>query len=314
MKNIILDLDTGIDDSLALALAVADENINLLAVCTTYGNVTTDNSCLNSRYILDLLKQKDIPILKGLSHAIDKDEFIRNKVSARIHGENGLGNLEVDLSIYKDIDFPFFEEPLLDLIKKFDNDLTIITTGPLTNMAYMIQKHPDEIRKVKEIITMGGALLFKGNVTFDAEANIHQDPVAAKIVFESDIEKAIVPLDVTQKSRISVSDINKWEALNKKESNFFSKMLYYYINENPCENECFVHDPSAVMFAINPSLFTIVRKEITVLCNKENYGRIVGNDNLIQKNNSSSKLCLDVNDKVINQYISKTMLNFFKSL
>ena len=312
MKNIILDLDTGIDDSLALALAIADENINLLAITTTYGNVKTKISCLNSNFILKLLNKNNVPVLKGLDHALLKDNFKRQKVSAQIQGKNGLGDIEEKCGSYDNSKYPFFAPFVLEQIKKYDGDITYITTGPLTNIAYLLENHKEEIIKINEIVSMGGAIIYPGNVSNNAEANIHQDPHAAKIVLESELKTIIVPLDVTQKSRITLEDITYWRNNNNKQSEIFYKMLLHYINQHPNKNECYIHDPSAIMYCINPKLFATIDKDLTVLENKNDYGRIVGNLTKIRSSSPSSTICIDVKESELSEYLVKKINSFFK--
>lgn len=314
MENIILDLDTGIDDSLALALAISDPSINLLGVTTTFGNVQTEISCSNSRFILDLLKAYDIPVLKGLDHATDKNDFTQSKICELIHGKNGLGNIKNKIPKYKEGDYDFFVPFVLEQIEKYGNSLTYVTTGPLTNVAHLINNYYQEISKIKKIVSMGGALIYAGNVSKTAEANIFKDPQSAKIVLESDITSVIVPLDVTQKSRISTDDILKWKAINNEASNVFYSLLSYYIENNPTPNECYVHDPSAVMYCIDKSIFTTLNKNVTVLTECDNYGRIVGDLSKIRDKKTTSILCLDVEEQKVNNYINESMIKLFSSL
>ena len=311
MKNVILDLDTGIDDSLALALAIADENINLLGITTTYGNVQTKISCINSNFILKLLNQENIPVLKGLDHALLKDNFKRHKVSAQIHGKNGLGDIEEQFGSYNDSKYPFFVPFVLEQIKKYDGDITYITTGPLTNLAYLLENHKEQIIKINEIVSMGGAIIYPGNVSNNAEANIHQDPHAAKIVLESELKTVLVPLDVTQKSRITIEDILPWEKNHNKHSDIFFKMLLHYIKQHPNQSECYIHDPSAIMYCIKPTFFTTIDKDLTVLENKNDFGRIVGNLSNIKNPNPTSTICIDVKEIELSKYILKKINKFF---
>jgi purine nucleosidase len=314
MKNIILDLDTGVDDSLALALAIADKNINLLGVTTTYGNVQTKRSCINSSFILNLLKQNNIPVLKGLDHALLKDTFKRNAISSKIHGKNGLGNIEEEFDSFDKNKYQDFISFVLNMIKKYDGDLSFVTTGPLTNVAYLLENYKNEITKINEVVSMGGAIIYPGNVSNNSEANIHQDPHAAKIVLESELKSVIVPLDVTQKARINHEDILIWNDKINKTSRIFYKMLTHYMRQHPNPDQCYIHDPSAVMYCINPSLFTTLDKDLTVLENKNDYGRIVGDLNKIRSTTPSSTICLDVKADELSSYILNTTTSYFKNL
>lgn len=310
MENVIIDLDTGIDDSIALALAIADENINILGITTTYGNVQTKRSCINSRFILDLFNQQNIPVYKGLEHAILKNTFKRNKISSIIHGKNGLGNIDENFNSYNNEAFTFFVPFVLEQIKKYNGNITYITTGPLTNIAYLLENHNEEIIKINKVISMGGAIIFPGNVSNSSEANIHKDPHSAKIVFESTLKTVLVPLDVTQKVRINQNEILHWKNPNNRKSNIFYNMITHYMNNTPNLNQCcYVHDPSAIMYCINPSLFTTIEKDLTVLENKNDFGRVVGNIKKIEEEKASSIICLDVKAEKLKNYIITIVTN-----
>jgi purine nucleosidase len=313
MTNIILDLDTGIDDAMALAIAIIDPKINLLGISTTYGNVVTTKSCVNTKYLLDLFHQNDIPIVKGLDHALDAQSFFPDKISIEIHGEDGLANLNLNVEEYKEEDYEYFVSFYLRMIKLYKDDITIVTTGPLTNIAYLIETQPKAIEHVSEIVSMAGAIIFPGNINSEVEANINQDPKAAKIVMESSVHNTIVPLDVTEKARTFRKDLKKWRDHNTEISSLYADLVDYYIDQHPMKDECYVHDPSAVIYCSHKDYFTTIDLNCTVLLD-ECPGRIVGNLDKIRDVKKYTTLCLDVDADKIDKFINDSYNSYFDSI
>jgi purine nucleosidase len=306
-KPVILDLDTGIDDSMALALSVLDPGINLLGTICSYGNVTVENSVFNTRYMLDLFCAYHIPVFRGEGHSLTSNYFIRHTVSARIHGQDGLGDigLPVDRSYTPD---PEWEAFLLEQIEACGADLSLVTTGPLTNLATFLAHYPRQAGKIGRVISMGGALIFPGNTSECSEANISQDPEAAKIVMESGIPFVLVPLDVTEKSRITLAMTAGWKASGLPGRGELARMVEYYISQHEEKTECYVHDPSAVTFVTHPDCFSTIARYLTVETEGPYRGRVVGDKNRIRAREVNTRICLDVDDAAVGAYINKLFL------
>ena len=196
MINIILDLDTGIDDTLALLYVIArSDEFNLLGVTSTFGNVENETSARNSLTILDLFGRTDVPVFLGESAPEGKTSYQVMPYIHRIHGRNGLG----------DVDFPSSQRKpeeegavsfLSRMIASHPNDLTIVATGPLRNLAEVYRKYPETVKIPHKVISMGGALTVEGNVTPFAEANYYKDPKSASFVFSLPIDLIQIPLDL----------------------------------------------------------------------------------------------------------------------
>ncbi len=138
---------------------------------------------------------------------------------------------------------------------------------------------------------MGGALTVKGNVTAVAEANIHKDPEAAKIVYESGLDVTAVPLDVTERSRLTRSDAESWIATGREEGRILGDMLLYYIAHTTGGDDTYVHDPSAVIYALHPEYFTELPTPLTVETEGEDRGRIyVPLERILERRNRTRAL------------------------
>lgn len=197
----ILDLDTGIDDAMAIAYAVADPDVDLIGIIGSYGNVYVEDGVQNSLKILELLGVTDVPVYQGLSHSSESDHFDRMPVSAQIHGENGIGEVQLPDPTRKPekgdaIDF------FINAVKQYGKDLILVPTGPLTNLDAAIKKAPEIATQIGNVTIMGGAVTVPGNVTNVAEANIQQDASAANNVFRK-VPLTQVGLDVTLRTLLT---------------------------------------------------------------------------------------------------------------
>jgi purine nucleosidase len=302
-KKIILDLDTGIDDSIALAVAALSSEVELLGVTGTFGNVDTMTGVRNALDVLSLLDRTDVPVLAGQTYPLAREEFCRHVESARIHGENGVGQVTLPRSTRE-----MEKEPAVDFLIRMMNEyrdgLTIVTTGPLTNLATALLQDPLLRVWRGQVVMMGGALTVRGNVTHFAEANITQDPEAAKIVLESGLSVTMVPLDVTMRSRLRSSDAERWRSAGSDVGRLFGEMLDYYIANTLGTDETYIHDPSAVVCALHPEYFTILPLHLTVETEGVDRGRIVVDHRRLRDRNPATKVCLDVDAGLVERSLA----------
>src|SRR5438270_4547341 len=193
-RKIILDCDPGHDDAMAILLAHANPEIELLAITTVAGNQTLDKTSLNTRRVCTVAGIRHVPVAAGCDRPITQEL----KTAAYIHGESGL-------------DGPAFGEPtvpldgrhaidlIIELLMDSSGDITLVPTGPLTNIAMALRKEPRIVQKVQEVVLMGGAYT-RGNTTPAAEFNIAVDPEAAAIVFSAGWQLTMVGLDLTHQA------------------------------------------------------------------------------------------------------------------
>src|SRR3972149_11628079 len=196
-KKVLIDCDVGVDDALALILAVHSPELEVKAVTGVNGNVPLEQVFENIQKVLSLICPKNKPLI-----AKGADQPLRGKprYAHSVHGQDGLGGAKIDRKEGKEW-WQFYAGPADELITKIarqhPDEMTLIAIGPLTNLSLAIQKDPEGMRKLKEIVIMGGAVRTRGNMTPYAEFNIFSDPLAAKAVFESGLPITLVPLDVT---------------------------------------------------------------------------------------------------------------------
>lgn len=302
MINVILDLDTGIDDSIALTIAAKDKNINLMAVTCTYGNVTVEESASNTLSVLSLLSREDVPVYKGKDRSLlSSSPYIPHEAGRKIHGKKGSGDIFLPMSNRK------MEETdalsFLSSIMREREDLTIITTGPMTNLASVLSSDPTFFSWKGKIIFMGGALCTRGNVNHFTEANIYKDPEAAKIVLESGLDITMIGLDVTEKTRLYRNNADNWINKGTKAGKILGTMLHYYIDNTLGLDETYVHDPSAIIAALYPEYFTYLSLPLTVETAGIDRGRVVVDETRLLSKERLIKVALDVDREKLESYL-----------
>ncbi|MGY3743035.1 nucleoside hydrolase [Leuconostoc inhae] len=280
-KKMILDLDTGIDDALALAYAIGDPTIDLIGIISSYGNTLIETAAQNSLNLLHLLGADDVPVFIGESHSSTTDHFDVMPISQLIHGKNGIGEVVLETSpraveTQSGVDF------LIVAAHQYADDLIFIPTGPLTNLATAIKKDPEVATLIGHTTLMGGALTVPGNVTPFTEANIHQDPEDADYAFTRQKNLTMVGLDVTLRTLLTKKETASWRALNTTAADKFAELMDFYIdaysNLGIDKKGAALHDPLAVAVGIDPSYVTTLPLAMHVTYDKQSgdYGRTIG--------------------------------------
>ena len=224
MQKLIIDTDPGIDDALALLLALAaKDELDVTAITTVNGNVGVDQVTENVFRILDVAGRSDIPVYKGNGKPLMRENYNCEEC----HGEDGLGTLG-----FKEVPGTVKEESAVDfLIRKVreeKGEITLVPIGPLTNIAQAVQKDPEFARNVKEVVIMGGAE-HGGNMSPCAEFNFWTDPEAAKIVFQAGFERVtMVGLDATSYVFLSPTLRELLYLINTPVSRFIHKITRVY--------------------------------------------------------------------------------------
>ncbi|MHA1278691.1 MAG: nucleoside hydrolase [Candidatus Helarchaeota archaeon] len=262
---IILSTDPGIDDALAIIFLCKLNRLD--AIWTTYGNNSLQVCTSNAMKVLDLLHRQDIPIIEGVSKS-----FSQNKLNfAPIHGEDGLGNTFLPFQNKSRFNWKPFEF-IFSCIERYAHKIIIVSIGPLTNIANLIQKVPKHLlNKIQALIIMGGAIYVPGNVSSYAEFNIWCDPNAAQLVFHSGLPITLIGLDVTQKTLLTATHIRKIEQKKTPLTDFICNISRYYMRFHLNKGGCFLHDPLAAAYALDPSLIQTIDLTIDVISGESEY-------------------------------------------
>ena len=276
MKPIIFDVDTGIDDALAMSYALNSPELELLGFTTCFGNVSVAEATRNTLAVLEKVG-KQIPVYQGADQTFMRGE--KEGWAKHVHGEDGLGNTLKNDPIAQ-AESQFAPEYIIEQVKNRPHEITIISVGPLTNLALAIKRAPEIIPLVKEVVIMGGAVKVPGNVNAYAEANIIADPEAAEYVFSSGLQVIIVGLDVTMQTLLPKSELNQWRATGQETAHFFADMTEFYIGYYesfyPGIGGCALHDPLAVGVAIDSSFVAMESMNVKVVTEGKEVGRTVG--------------------------------------
>ena len=254
VKKIIIDTDPGVDDSLAIFVALNSPELEVLGLTTVFGNAITSTCTENALRLLEIAKRTEVPVAEGAHLPLNGN--LRGAASF-VHGENGQGNVELKPPANKtlEIDAVTF---LKNQIEVHPNEITLVPVGPLTNIANLLTNHPGIDSKIKEIVLMGGNAQSPGNATPTAEANILNDPEAADIVFSAQCEITMVGLDVTNNVFMSEEQVNKLGSFENEKSKHISKINPFYFNflkEFFQDNGMPIHDSSAVTYLVHPEYF-----------------------------------------------------------
>ncbi len=254
-KKIIIDTDPGVDDAMAIQFALNSPELEVLGLTTVFGNVKLELCTENALRLLDLGGRNDIPVAAGAATPL-QGPFPGG--AAFVHGEDGQGNTNKPKSNSKVLEIPA-SEFLANTIKKYPNEITICTLGPLTNLALLIQNSPEIIDLVKEIIIMGGNIFIPGNITPAAEANIWADPLAADLVLGQSWPITLIGLDATHQTILpnklvdSIRDRSN-SALNQHVTKAYQFYQKFY-NANYEFAGTYIHDSAVIAYSIRPNLF-----------------------------------------------------------
>ncbi len=259
---IILDCDPGHDDAIAIVLALASPELDVKAITSSAGNQTPEKTLRNVLRMLTLLQRQDIPVAGGARKPLMRELIIADNV----HGESGL-------------DGPALPEPdfapqnctavelMAKTLRESPQPVTIVATGPQTNVALLLNSHPELHDKIARIVMMGGAMVL-GNWQPAAEFNIYVDPEAAEIVFQSGIPVVMAGLDVTHRAQIHDMDIERFRQVGNPIATIVAELLDFFMEYHKDAKWGFtgapLHDPCTIAWLLKPELFTCVERWVGV--------------------------------------------------
>ncbi len=254
-RKIIIDTDPGQDDAVAILLALASPELEVLGITAVAGNVPLALTQRNARIVCELAGRPDIRVFAGCDRPLRRTL----RTAEHIHGKTGLDGPQLP-----DPDMPLQDVHAVDfLIETLRNEpegsVTLVPIGPLTNIATAFKRAPDIVGRVAEIVLMGGAYFEVGNITPAAEFNIFVDPEAAAIVFRSGVALTVMPLDVTHKALTSRARVEAFRALGTEVGRMVAEWTDFferYDKEKYGSEGAPLHDPCTIAWLIRPDLFT----------------------------------------------------------
>ncbi|MBX9561558.1 pyrimidine-specific ribonucleoside hydrolase RihA [Aeromonas hydrophila] len=250
---VILDCDPGHDDAIALILALASPELKVLAVTTSAGNQTPDKTLNNALRILTLLGRDDIPVAAGAPKPLARELIIADNV----HGESGLDGPKLPDPGFAPVAMTALEL-MAKCLRESPEPVTLVPTGPLTNIALLLAAHPELKSKIARIVLMGGAA-GAGNWTPAAEFNIYVDPEAADMVFKSGLPITMCGLDVTHAAQVMDEDIERVRAITNPVAQCVAGLLDFFMIYHRDPKWGFagapLHDPCTIAWLLAPALF-----------------------------------------------------------
>ena len=302
--HIVIDADTGIDDSIALLYALKNPAIRVHGVIAGFGNATAEQAAENTLRIIRLASPGyEVPVVLGANKPLNGEWAEGPAVS--VHGENGIGGVTLPASAQP----PLTESAecfLSSTARELGGKLVLVTLGRFTTLARALEQYPSLKVNLAGVVSMGGTIYTPGNITCCAEANIFGDPEAAEYAICSGIPFTLVGLDVTTKTRLTVRQIQAslaaaapdaravWAYIEAATRHYMD----FYRRVEGCDGNSPLHDPSAVICALHPELFTMRSFHAHVVCGGAYCGgNVVVDERCRPFAAPIIRACLDVNEK-----------------
>ncbi|MDO5725341.1 MAG: nucleoside hydrolase [Tissierellia bacterium] len=313
-KNIIIDVDTGIDDATALMLALSSPELNILGITTVAGNVEVERASLNTLKVLEIM-EKNVPVYEGANKPL-----VREHIAAyETHGKDGLGDVLDDSQITREIEKMSAKDFILKSLKEYE-DVIIVAVGPMTNIALALKEDPNAFKNLDRIISMGGAYKAHGNCSPVAEYNYWVDPDAADYVFKNSPKKLeMVGLDVTRKIVLTPDMVKYARNFPSLKQEFLESITKFYMDFHKSQEGtigCVINDPLAVMAAIFEDILKGFEAYTEVVHDGVAMGQAIVDDHDFWKREKNSiiytevdhdKFFLEFFDRVLNIDISKLL-------
>ncbi len=253
-RKVIIDTDPGVDDAIAIFLALNCPELEVVGISTIFGNAETQTTTRNALSLLEIAGCEDIPVAMGATKPLSSDYL---GAVTQVHGDDGQGNANL-----KPPECPATDEPATEMLYRMaaahPGEITLLTLGPLTNIASAARQYPDIVTLIDELVVMGGNALSPGNANPAAEANMLNDPEAADIVFGLSWPTTMVGLDVTHQVNLTSSDLNTITSRSSPVCRHLAAAVPYYQSFFERTNEIdgiYSHDPTAVAYLVEPGLF-----------------------------------------------------------
>jgi inosine-uridine nucleoside N-ribohydrolase len=259
-QRVIIDTDPGVDDAMAILLALNSPELKVEALTVVPGNVEAAQGLENALKLLSLAGRCDVLVAGGAQHPLNQ----KLSTAEFWHGKKGLAGVDLPAPKCKP-DPRFGPDLIIEMVHQYPHQITLIPIGPLTNIALAVSKDPGIVSLVKDIVIMGGSIT-GGNVNGAAEANIYNDPEAAQIVFNAGWVVTMIGSDVGERTLITRKDVTQLQANHAPESDFVARLADFYVarSEKSGYPGAAMYDPLAVATVIDPTLVTLQNMHVDV--------------------------------------------------
>lgn len=293
-RSIIIDTDPGIDDAVALSIALNHPKLDVKLLTTVAGNVNVNKTTENTLKLVSFF-DKQVPVAKGC----DKPLLIQLKDSSEIHGESGMDGYDFPEASIKALD-SHAVEAMKNCILESTEPITLVPIAALTNIALLFSMYPETKRNIKEIIMMGGSLS-RGNTNTSAEFNTYVDPHAAQIVFQSGVPIVMVGLDVTSTAILTKNEIEKIKEFGKVGNMFYS--LFQHYRGGSLQTGLKMHDVCAIAYLTDSDLFTIQETFIEIALEGPAAGATVADLKMNYHDKTNAVVCLDIDIPAFQKWV-----------
>jgi purine nucleosidase len=257
---VCLDVDTGVDDALAVLLALRTPGCDLVGITTVHGNAPLERTTANTLHVLDLGEAPEVPVVSGAGTPLVRPAM----TAAEVHGGDGLGGIAATLPVSSRKAGSGAAEFLVATARRFSGSLRLVAVGPLTNIALAIRRDPEALRGIKSLTVMGGAVRVPGNAGPVSEFNFFADPEAAAEVLAARLPLTLLPLDVTEQVVLQRAAVTRARG---KLADFVRQLtattLAFHAAEEGIDG-MFLHDPLALAAALDPALIQTEQMALAV--------------------------------------------------
>lgn len=275
-RNVIVDMDMGIDDAVALLYLASRPNVTIVAAGSVHGNTPADLAARNLRRVLSLAGLPGVPVARGAMAPLARPPHF----AAEVHGDDGLGNTGAEDAVAPGENIPeSAPDQIIRLARAAPGTLHLLATGPLTNLAVALLLEPELPSLIAGVVVMGGSAAYGGNMSPVAEANIWHDPEAARLVFEAAWPVTMVGLDTTMRTVLDEEAIARLAAGDSEQARFVTAILDHYLGFYEMltgRRACPLHDPSAAAVLADRTLvIRAIEGDVTVACSDDARGQTI---------------------------------------
>jgi len=293
-RKVLIDTDPGVDDAMAILFALRSPELEVIALTTVFGNAPVVLTTQNALRLLELEGHSRIPVARGADVPLVRP---RGALGMHVHGSDGMGGLNLPPPAGAPLDIPAAQF-IVDTVMANPGEITLLPLGPLTNIGLALLLEPAIAQNVREVILMGGSAYDRGNASPAAEANIFNDPEAAALVFNADWSLTMVGLDATHRCVMTQAYLDYLYQARNPATEFIQKILPFYQRFHDSiyamDGAIHTHDPSAVAYAIDPSLFATRQMPVYVETEGRCAGDTVPDPQGEWKKAPLTNVCLDV--------------------
>lgn len=293
--KIIIDTDPGIDDAMAILFALRSPELEVVGLTTVFGNADVEHTTLNALRLVELEGgHEHIPVAKGTDFPIVRP---RGHLATFVHGEDGFGNTHPPLPKGAPIHLPAAQF-IVETILANPGEITLVPVGPLTNIGLALLLAPEIVSKVKEVVIMGGSAYDRGNATPAAEANVHNDPEATRLVFTAGWPLTMVGLDVTHRCIMTKAYLDDLARTGNPATDLIGNILpFYQAYHNDLlgmGGDIHTHDPSAIAYLVDPTLFKTKKMPVYIEVEGNCAGDTVPDPHHMWIEKPLTNICLEV--------------------